>query len=134
MTRALVVAIVACLALAFGVASVLALSDTSEPAEEHEKDIADGTVEVGEDEGRAANAPKFLEDPENYPPGITKHLEKHGTLPPGLQKKLEEGPPENGLREGTWLPPGLARKDTLPPGLAKQDEIPPGWMKDSDGG
>lgn len=102
---------------------MLALSDTYETSEVGEK--------LSED---LAGGPKFLADPEDYPPGIAKHLEKHGSLPPGLQKKLEAGTPDGGLEEESWIPPGLARKDTLPPGLAKKDKIPPGWAKDTNEG
>lgn len=134
MTRVLVVAIFACLALAFGVASVLAVTDTSGNDEDQGKAVAEKSVGTDEGWNPGNGSPKFLEDPESYPPGIARHLEKHGSLPPGLEKKLDTGAPDEGLQGASWVPPGLARKDTVPPGLAKKDKTPPGWGTDSDEG
>lgn len=122
MTRAIVIAFLACVLLAFGVASVLAIVDSPDTV----------TEEDLEDEGETGSGPVFLEDSESYPPGISKHLEKQGTLPPGLQKKLDGSTPPGKQKGEDWLPPGHARKGTLPPGLAKQGKTPPGWSDSSD--
>lgn len=122
MTRAIVIAFLACLVLAFGVASVLAIVDSPDTV----------TEEDLEDEGETGTGPAFLEDSGSYPPGISKHLEKQGTLPPGLQKKLDGSTPPGKQKGEDWLPPGHARKGTLPPGLAKQGKTPPGWSDSSD--